>query len=294
MVREPISWLMPLAPGEDPGLLATTLSSLARQTLQADELMIAADGPLPPALQEVIRSCILPWRLQRQSRNQGIGATLAAVAPLCRGEFIVRIDSDDLYAPEHTAAMVAALRADPQLGVVGCQLLELDMDRDWQTSARRTPTDPSEALRWLPWRNPLNHQTVALRRHALLEAGGYRHCPGFEDWDLWLRMAAVGYQLKSLPGCTAAARVNDGHLERRRGLRYGLQEFNFYKRQIYEQRLSAGMGIVAFLSRLPMRLVPKPLLRRWMRSKLRGSPAFDSTWITQLLEEAPGPTMRRQ
>ena len=283
-----ISWLMPLAPSEDPCLLTGTLNCLAHQTLQANELIIAADGALPDALLSVIAACNLPWQLLCQSHNQGIGATLARVAPLCQGEFIVRIDSDDLYAPEHTEAVVNALRTEPKLGAVGCQLLELDMDRSRRTSARITPTNIEEAMRWLPWRNPLNHQTVALRRQALVDAGGYRHCPAFEDWDLWFRIAAAGYHLNNLPGCTAAARVNSRHRQRRHGWRYSLRECRFYGRQIKEGRLGLGVAMLACLSRLPWRLLPAPLLAWWMQSALRGSPPFNTTWLTQLLAEPTG------
>lgn len=289
-----ISWLMPLAPGERAELLATTLQCLERQTLQADELVIAADGPLPEPLQTVIQRCALPWQLHQQARNRGIGATLAAVAPCCRGDFIVRIDSDDLYAPGHTAAVVGALQANPQLGVVGCQLLELDTDRDGQISARATPTDPETAVRWLPWRNPLNHQTVALRRQALMEAGGYRHMPAFEDWDLWLRIAGAGYGLLSLPGCTAAARVNHQHRQRRRGWEYTVRECRFYGRQIRERRLKAAVAVGACLGRLPWRVLPAPALGWWMGSRLRGSPALDAAWVAELLEQTPGQTANRQ
>ena len=288
-----ISWLMPLAPSEDPALLATTLACLEQQSLQANELVIAADGPLPSGLHAVIKRSALPIRLHHQSQNQGIGATLAVVGPRCIGDIIVRIDSDDLYAPEHTRTMVAALQGNPRLGAVGCQLLELDTDHNQRRSARKTPTNPSEAGLWLPWRNPLNHQTVALRRHALIKAGGYRHCPGFEDWDLWLRMEACGYQISNLSSCTAAARVNARHLHRRRGWPYIWHEFQFYKRQIDEQHIGALIGSAAWLTRLPWRLLPGPVLRWWMRSSLRGSPAINSAWITQLLQDTPGQTIGR-
>jgi len=283
-----ISWLMPLAPREDPALLEATLDCLSKQTLQAHELVIAADGPLPEQLITVVQNCKLPWQLHGQSQNQGIGATLAVNAPKCQGEFILRIDSDDLYAQGHTAAVASTLMAEERLGVVGCQLVELDTDRHSRYSGRKTPTQTSEALRWLPWRNPLNHQTVALRRQALMDAGGYRHCPGFEDWDLWLRIAEAGYGLHSLPSCTVAARVNRHHRERRRGWRYSLSEYRFYYRQMREQRFSTTLAIAACMSRLPWRLAPAPMLGWWMQSRLRGSPALDTAWITEFLGETPG------
>jgi len=281
-----ISWLMPLAPTEDPELLHTTLECLKQQTLQAHELVIAADGPLPGALERVIDASALRGRLIPQARQQGIGATLANAAPLCRGEAIVRIDSDDLYAATHTADVVEMLLADERIGAVGCQLLELDIERSWQRSARRTPIGVDEAKRWLPWRNPLNHQTVAMRKQALKEAGGYRHCPGFEDWDLWLRMSDAGYVLCNLPTCTAAARVNRSHRQRRRGLDYVREECAFYGRQIRERRMNPALASVACLARLPWRLLPAPMFQWWMQSGLRGSPAFDASWVTQLSEQA--------
>lgn len=276
---------MPLAPGESPEDLSLTLQCLQRQTLQADELVIAADGPLPARLEGVINSCPLPWRLHGRDRPGGIGAALAVVAPRCGGDIIVRIDSDDLYAPEHTATVVHALERDPRLGMVGSQLLELDTDHGGRLSARNTPTDPATALSWLPWRNPLNHQTVALRKQALLQAGGYRHTPAFEDWDLWLRITAAGYGLMSVPAYTAAARVNERHRRRRHGLRYIRNEVLFYGRQLREGRMPVAVAVIACLSRIPWRVLPIPLLRWWMGSRMRGSPAIDAAWVTELLAD---------
>lgn len=285
---------MPLAPSEDPDNLAATLKCLVGQSLQADELIIAADGPLPRSLLAVIEGSVLPIRLHNQHKNKGIGETLAVVGPQCQGDVILRIDSDDLYSPEHTAMMVAAIQKDPQLGVVGCQLLEMDTERCGEWSARTTPTGTHQVERWLPWRNPLNHQTVAIRRDALVKTGGYRHCLGFEDWDLWLRMRGYGFLISNLSSCTAAARVNSSHLGRRRGWSYVWREFRFYRRMINEGHIGALVGATAWISRIPWRVLPKPVLGWWMRSDLRGLPTLDTTWVTKLLEETPGEAIWRE
>lgn len=281
--RARVSWLMPLAPSEDPDRLASTLLSLARQSLQADELVIGADGPLPSNLDAVLRRSSLPIRLHQQSRNRGIGATLAVVAPRCEGEVILRIDSDDLYEADHTRLMVAALLENPLLGALGCQLLEVRSDKEQRHSARKTPTKHKQVERWLPWRNPLNHQTVAIRREALIKTGGYRDCQSFEDWDLWLRMDECGYKLGNLSIWTVAARVDMEHIRRRHGWRYVIQEALFYKRQIHEGRISILVGITAWTCRMPWRLLPEAVLGWWMSSKIRGLPAIDTTWITKLV-----------
>ncbi|HGY5537043.1 MAG TPA: glycosyltransferase, partial [Prochlorococcus sp.] len=252
---------MPLAPSESPELLAITLNCLEQQTVQAEELVIAADGPLSAELCHVINSCTLPVILKQQPQSQGIGATLKVVAPSCKGDLIMRIDSDDIYAPNHTEMMSKNLAKHPNIGVLGCQLLEIDTSRGYQQSARKTPTSKVEAQRWLPWRNPLNHQTIAIHRHVLIEAGGYRHTPGFEDWDLWIRVAAAGYGIVNLASCTSAARINDRHRKRRRGIQYIRQEVNFYARQVREGKINPWIAIIACLSRLPWRLLPTRALR---------------------------------
>jgi hypothetical protein len=100
-----------------------------------------------------------------------------------------------------------------------------------------------------------------------------------------LRISTAGYSLCNLPTCTAAARVNRSHRRRRRGLLYVLQECGFYWQQIQENKISLMLGIVACLSRLPWRLLPAPVFQWWMQSDLRGSPAFDTTWVTQLSKQ---------
>ncbi|ABM76904.1 glycosyltransferase [Prochlorococcus marinus] len=284
-----ISWLMPLAPSEAPALLKTTLDCLEKQTLQAQELIIAADGPLPLDLCQVIKSCQLPVNLKQQKQPQGIGAMLEIIAPCCKGDVIMRIDSDDLYAANHTEAMARSLINRPDIGVLGCQLLELDTSRGYQQSARKTPTSKADAKRWLPWRNPLNHQTIAIHRHVLIEAGGYRHTPGFEDWDLWIRVADAGYGIMNLASCTSAARVNLRHRKRRRGLQYIRQEVNFYARQVREGKINPWIAIIACVSRLPWRLLPARALRWWMQSKWRGSPTFDTSWVSEFIPERSRP-----
>jgi hypothetical protein len=294
-----VSWLMPLAPMERPEFLATTLASLEGQSLQANELVIAADGPLPNGLREVIAASRLPIRLVEQSRPAGIGALLQVVAPQCRGSLILRIDSDDLYHRNHTADVLAALEAHPQAGAVGTQLIELE-ELSGRFSSRRTPTEAAEVQRWLPWRNPMNHQTVGMRKQALLEAGGYRHSPGFEDWDLWLRIAAQGHALINLPMATVAARVNRQHRLRRRGWRYFRQELNFYRCQLSEGRVEPRAAVTSLLTRLPVRLAPMAVLRWWMESRWRGSPPLDTAWVSELLAQNPwvpglgNPQQRRQ
>jgi GT2 family glycosyltransferase len=65
----------------------------------------------------------------------------------------------------------------------------------WQNAI----VSPAEHARELFVESPLCHPSVALRREALDDAGGWREVAWAEDYDLWLRLDARGWQLAKVP-----------------------------------------------------------------------------------------------
>lgn len=65
-------------------------------------------------------------RLIRHETNLGITAAHNAAVAASRGEFIALLDYDDLALPTRLEKQLAALRADPRLGLVGCHALSID------------------------------------------------------------------------------------------------------------------------------------------------------------------------
>ena len=59
-------------------------------------------------------------RLVREANTMVLAARLNQAVALARGEFIARMDSDDICFPERLAQQVARLREDPQLELLGC------------------------------------------------------------------------------------------------------------------------------------------------------------------------------
>ena len=59
-------------------------------------------------------------RLVREETTSFLAARLNQAVALSRGEFIARMDSDDICFPERLARQVARLRDDPRLDLIGC------------------------------------------------------------------------------------------------------------------------------------------------------------------------------
>jgi hypothetical protein len=187
---------------------------------------------------------------------------LARGLAACRCELILRADADDLSCPDRAARQLAWLAQHSEV-VAGSGYIDEFVSAPVRrvVACRRVPVDGAVA-RWARWRNPLNHPAVVLRRSAVLAVGGYRHQPGFEDYDLWLRlMRRFGPRaLNNLPVVLVAVRVGPAHLARRRGLSYASQEVLFLLRSAREGQLAWGQALLLLLLRLPWRLLPA----RWL------------------------------
>lgn len=117
-----------------------------------------------------------------------------------RSEFVALLDADDICMPERFAKQLAFLQAHPDIAVVGSQL-EI-MDHEGRTIGYRAyPTDPEQLLRALPLYNPIAQPGCMLRRSIALAVGGYQYRLHMfvEDYELWSRLARLGYGLANLP-----------------------------------------------------------------------------------------------
>ena len=252
-------WLMPLAPWESPSALALVLASLAAQSWPARCLVISVDGALPDRLRQVLLASGLPLRILEAPAWQGTGAALARGLEACQSQWVLRCDADDISQPHRAELQLRHLALQPQLAVLGTQLGELGPGGR-VTGVRNVPTSPAAINKLMRWRNPLNHPTVALRRDAVLAVGNYRPCPAFEDWDLWLRLAAAGAICANLDQELVTAALGEAHLGRRHGAAYLRREARFLLRCGRDGLLPFPQVLLLLLLRLPLRLLPSPFL----------------------------------
>ncbi len=90
------------------------IASLMAQTMADWELIIVNDGS-PDATERLIWPLVDDPRITytAHERNQGLGAALNSGLRLAAAPVVAYLPSDDLYHPEHLAALLAALDANP-------------------------------------------------------------------------------------------------------------------------------------------------------------------------------------
>lgn len=102
--------------------------SVVQQTLADWELIVIDDGSSDQSGDIVERFHDARIRIVREPRSAGLAARLNQAVALSRGEFIARMDADDICFPERLASQVTRLREDPQLDLIGCGVVVFTSD----------------------------------------------------------------------------------------------------------------------------------------------------------------------
>lgn len=242
---------------ENPAFLKRALESIYAQTLKADEIVLVEDGEIPLALDEVI-SQYSDLHVVKLERNLQLGRALEAGLKACHYDLVARMDTDDIMMPDRLEKQYQYMIGHPEITVCGGDIAEF-MDEDVILREKHMPSSPQDLYRYGKKRNPLNHMTVMFRKSAIEAVGGYRHFPGLEDYDLWSRLLANGYQIANIPEVLVKARIGDRFASRRGGWAYFKRYLQLRKEQHRIGYLDTKEYIVACVLTFGMTVMPEKL-----------------------------------
>lgn len=197
-----VSVILPYRDVED--TLHEALRSVLAQEAVELEVLAIDDGSRDGSA-AIVRELAARDRRVRSMSSGGAGlvSALELGRSAARGAVIARMDGDDLAQPGRLAAQVEALEAMPRVGALGARV-ELFGEEVGEGMRRYVAWQnelltPEDHARDLFVEAPLCHPSVVLRREALDAVGGWRDVGWPEDYDLWLRLGAAGWQLAKLP-----------------------------------------------------------------------------------------------
>ena len=190
--RPIVSVLMTVYNGER--YLADAVESILQQTFEDFEFVIVDDGSTDTSLELLQQFEKRDPRIRLFARPHG-GIVPAANFGLrqCRGEFLARMDSDDVALPHRFEVQVATLRENPHVVVIGGAYDLIDaagrfLRRQWP------PTDDASLQELsLNGLTPICQPLAMMRMSAVRRVGEYdRVVETAEDNDMWLRLGEVG------------------------------------------------------------------------------------------------------
>lgn len=160
---------------KDLRFLDVAVRSVLAQSFADFELVIVDDGNGAAAATVFADLARLDPRIRIVTSPLNVGTAAAANLGIAaaRADIIARLDADDIAEPAHLAALVEALDADPDLGLVGCSVTLID-EAGVVVGVQPMPQSDLE-IRWtILFHNPFYHSTVAFRRAGFEAIGRYR------------------------------------------------------------------------------------------------------------------------
>lgn len=213
--------------------LGQALGSIRRQRGVEWECVAVDDGSSDDSRACLERAAMVDPRIRVVSRAPGgIVAALNHGLGLCRGQYVARMDADDIMCRDRLQLQARLLDREPALAGVGCHV------RIFPRPPRGTGRRQYEA-----WLNslgserdvsrdafvecPLAHPSLMLRREAL-EQYAYRDQGWPEDYDLILRLLLDGRRLSVVPTRLLCWRDGASRLSRTSN-DYGIERFTACK-----------------------------------------------------------------
>lgn len=181
--------------------LVSAVESILHQTYRDFELLLFDDGSTDSTPRIIREFGKKDHRVIPISRpNKGLTRTLNEGIERATGEYLARMDADDISLPERFEKQVAYLDAHPECVCLGTRVTLIDpygspiRVGDHKLTHEQIESDLLRGIGWA-----IVHPAAMMRTEAVRRLGGYREqFKTSQDLDLFLRLGEIG-KLANLP-----------------------------------------------------------------------------------------------
>lgn len=171
--------------------LREAIDSILRQTYENFELIIINDGSSDNSQQIIDRYAKWDNRIVSfQQANRGVVYTANKAIKMARGEYIARMDADDISLPDRLMQQVKILDNNPKTVLV-CSSFEVFDETGTFRYRDIVPPSNSDLKRALYLRNPIANGSTLIRKRSLVAAGLFEDIFA-EDFNMWMKLAKLG------------------------------------------------------------------------------------------------------
>jgi glycosyltransferase involved in cell wall biosynthesis len=211
-----VSVLLPVFNAAD--TLHDCIESILSQHFDAFEVVVVNDGSTDDTA-AVLDSFDDPRLKCYERTHRGLVRTLNDGLSLCEAPLVARMDADDIMHPQRIGKQYAHMRRHHELVLVASQVEKFPDDSiragyreymRWQNSV----LTHDDIIDQIYIESPFAHPSVMFRRDSVIAAGAYRDGELPEDYELWLRLAWLGFRMEKLPQVLLYWRESEVRLSR--------------------------------------------------------------------------------
>lgn len=201
MNNEPLVSVIMATFNEPEKFIKDSIISIQNQTYRNLEFLIADDSTNEATIHTIndLASSDKRIKIIRKEQRMGFVNALNIALKEAKGEFIARMDGDDVAVLERFQKQVAFLESHPNIDVLG-GAMNIQNGNSEITSVRYYPAGGLKLLCWMSLRDPVGHPTVMFRR-SIIDKGLYYDetmNKGCEDTEFWFRLRNNGFKIANL------------------------------------------------------------------------------------------------
>lgn len=243
--------------------ISEALGSICNQTYKNWGMIICDDGSTDDTYEELVRWSKLDERISviKNEKNMGLAYSLNHCLKYADGEYIARMDLDDISMPERFEKQIQYLESNKEVSFCGTVAELFDENGTWGVRNKKEFPHKEDFL----YTSPFIHPTI-LARKEVFEKILYkvsRRTLRAEDYDLFMNAYAIGLVGINIQESLYRFRENNECYARRK---YRERFFEMLVR--FEGFMKLKMlpkGILYVIKPLIVGLIPQRILREWRR-----------------------------
>jgi glycosyltransferase involved in cell wall biosynthesis len=232
-MKPKVTVLMPVYNGAR--YLKEAMDSILSQTFKDFEFLIMNDGSTDDSL-EIINNYSDARIVVASQDNQGLSATLNRGLALAQGEYVVRMDADDISSPERLAVQIAFMDSHVEVDICGSWV---NFFNQTEKKIGTYPVKHEEIRIELMFGSPLAHPSVILRTSFIKDKKLDYWLKKSEDYELWVRADKFGAIFANIPKFLLKYRLGDGISATTQKQDYRQQALEIMKAQLSRLGVSA-------------------------------------------------------
>lgn len=177
--------------------LKEAVESILKQTYKNFELIIVEDASTDKTWEYLNKLRGKKIKLLRNKKNLGLARSLNKALSFAKGEYIARMDADDISLPSRLTEQLKFMMNNKNIDICGTWAAIVNEDGK-RVAKAHYPKKDKEIKQVLKWTTPLIHPTWVVNRKVFHELNGYKEYWDFvEDYEFLLR--AKKYQMANIP-----------------------------------------------------------------------------------------------
>ena len=193
MIKNPlVTFIISVYNGSE--FIENCIRSIFNQSYKNIEIVIVDDcsnDSTNKILNSLQKENLLHMKIIKNKDNLGLTKSLNIAASHAQGEWLARLDADDISRKDRIKTQIDFIKNNPEYSIIGSSCFFID-DKGKYLFSRSYPSSHSDI------RNALEnvsaffpHSSVLIKKKDFLKLGGYNNAMDYsQDYELWLRASS--------------------------------------------------------------------------------------------------------